>query len=205
MIRRPVSWIAAALLLLLVGCGRKESAGSGAESYLADESSVGFDLEILQSGNGSQQWRGTYAAQGKVAKFRIEFGPATPADSDVGKDFNLKSGEGRFAPEAGSDSSVLLADLQKALRAKTQPRAASVRTRVPFTFANIGENLSQTAGGGFGTKPPGNWTAIKIFLGEGNQEGEVFLNLNSTIGKGQFSMKDADYGDLVLRELAKVL
>jgi len=132
-------------------------------------------------------------------------GPATASETDTGKDFNIKSGEGRFAPEAGSDSSVLLADLGKALQARVQPRATPIRTRVPFTFANIGENLSQTAGGGFGTMPPGNWTAIKIFLGEGDQEGEVFLNLNPKIGKGQFSMKDPEYGDLVLAELAKVL
>ena len=65
--------------------------------------------------------------------------------------------------------------------------------------------MSQATGGGFGAKPPGNWTAIKIFLGAGDQEGEVFLNLNPKIGKGQFSMKDAEYGELVLTELAKVL
>ena len=189
MMRLPTIWTAATLLFLLGGCGRKESGGSVAEAYLADDSSVAFDLEILQSGNGSQQWRGTYASQGKVAKFRIEFGPARPAETEAGKDFNLKSGEGRFAPEAGSDASVLLADLGKALQAKVQPRAASIRTRVPFTFANIGENLSQATGGGFGA----------------DQEGEVFLNLNPKIGKGQFSMKDAEYGDLVLTELAKVL
>jgi len=46
---------------------------------------------------------------------------------------------------------------------------------------------------------------MKIFIGEGDQEGEVFLNFNLAIRKGQLSMKDPDYGDLVLRELAKVL
>ena len=205
MIRRPMIWKTATLLFLLVGCGRKESDGSVAEPYLADGSSVAFALEILQSGNGSQQWRGTYASQGKVAKFRIEFGPATPAETEAGKDFNIKAGEGRLSPEAGSDSSVLLADLRKALQAKIQARPAPRRSSVPFTFANLGENLSQTAGGGFSAKPPGNWTTLKIFLGEGVQEGEVFLNLNPKIGKGQFSMKDPDFGDLVLMELAKVL
>ena len=63
------------LLFLFMGCGRKESGGSVTETYLADGSSVAFELEILQSGNGSQKWRGTYAARGKVARFRIEFGP----------------------------------------------------------------------------------------------------------------------------------
>jgi len=46
---------------------------------------------------------------------------------------------------------------------------------------------------------------MKIFIGEGEQEGDVFLNLNPVIKKGQFSIKDADYGDTVLAQLARVL
>jgi hypothetical protein len=42
-------------------------------------------------------------------------------------------------------------------------------------------------------------------FGEGDQESEVFLNIHPAIRKGQFSMKDPDYGDLVLKELAQVL
>lgn len=42
----------------------------------------------------------------------------------------------------------------------------------------------------------GNWTALKIFLGQGEEEGEVFLKINTKIRKGQFSMKGLDYGDL---------
>lgn len=45
---------------------------------------------------------------------------------------------------------------------------------------------------------------IKIFIGEGEQEGEVFLNFNPAIRKSQFSIKDADY-DIVLNQLATVL
>jgi hypothetical protein len=100
---------------------------------------------------------------------------------------------------------VLLADLRKALQAKNQHQTAATKSSVQFTFANIGEDLSQAPGGGFGTKQPGNWTALKIFLGDGDQEGEFFLNLNPRTGRGQFSMKDPDYGDLVLGELARVL
>jgi hypothetical protein len=196
-------WQALTFVLLFCSCNRRE--GIVTEPYLPDEASVAFELEPLQGGNGSQQWIGTYASQGKIARFRIEFGPAKASTTRAGQDFNIKSGEGRFMPETGSDSTVLLADLRRALQAKTQPQPAPTRTSVPFTFANIGENLSQAAGGGFGTKPPGNWTALKIFLGQGDQEGEVFLNLNPKARKGQFSMKDQDYGDLVLGELAKVL
>ena len=72
--------------------------------------------------------------------------------------------------------------------------------------ASIGSlDLSQAPGGGFNTNPPGGWTAMKIFIGEGEQESEVFVNLNPAIGKGQFSIKDADYGDKVLKQLATVL
>jgi hypothetical protein len=46
---------------------------------------------------------------------------------------------------------------------------------------------------------------MKIFLGEGEQEAEVFLNIDAVGKKGQFSIKDPDYGDLVLAQLARVL
>ena len=69
----------------------------------------------------------------------------------------------------------------------------------------FGQHQSQATDGGFFANPPGNWTPMKIFIGEGDQEGEVFLNLNPVLAKGQFSIKDPDYGDIVLRQLASVL
>jgi hypothetical protein len=36
-------------------------------------------------------------------------------------------------------------------------------------------------------------------------EGELYLNINPVIKKGQFSSKDADHGDVVLAQLATVL
>ena len=195
----------AAMALFVAGCNRSEPRGSVAEPYLPGDASVAIELEPLQGGEAPQQWIGTYASQGKIARFRIELGPAKSSPGKTAADFSIKSGEGRFIPEAGSDSSVLLNDLQKALQAKTHPLSPLSRTSVPFTYANIGDNLSQAAGGGFSAKPPGNWTALKLFLGQGEHEGEVFLNINPKIKKAQFSMKDPDYGDLVLAELAKVL
>jgi hypothetical protein len=61
----------------------------------------------------------------------------------------------------------------------------------------------QAVGGGFFAKPPGNWQPNKIFLG--GDEGEVFVNINPVMRKGQFSIKDPDYGDIVLGYLASVL
>jgi hypothetical protein len=207
MIRLLLLSILAGCLIVVGGCDRPAGRVQAriAERYVSDPGSVGFDIELLQSGNGSSQWMATYTAQGKVAKFEIELGPTKALDDDVAKDSDLKAGEGRFVSEAGSDASVLLVDLQKALEAKTVPKKARRVSALPFTFVNLGEHLSQASDGGLGASPPGNWTAIKLFIGEGEQEGDVFLNLNPVIKKGQFSIKDEDYGDQVLAQLAKVL
>jgi len=37
------------------------------------------------------------------------------------------------------------------------------------------------------------------------QEGEVFMNMNPMVKKGQFSIKDDEYGDAALARLAEVL
>jgi len=46
---------------------------------------------------------------------------------------------------------------------------------------------------------------MKIFIGKGDQEGQVFLNLNPVSGSGPFSIKDPEYGDIVVARLAEVL
>ena len=46
---------------------------------------------------------------------------------------------------------------------------------------------------------------MKIFIGNGEDEGEVFLNFNPVSRKAQFSEKDIDYGDVVVAKLATVL
>ncbi|MGA3049245.1 MAG: hypothetical protein ABSD67_21620 [Terracidiphilus sp.] len=153
-----------------------------------------------------------YTSQGKTAKFRIEIGPATPIPKgDDG--FNFTTGEGKLISEPGSDSSVLIAELKKALEANRLPGKVQRSTVLPFTYVIFGEHDSQAEGGGFSFKPPGNWTAMKIFIGTGehigkgeeSDEGEVFLNFNPVSGKAQFSEKDKDYGDYVLAKLATVL
>jgi hypothetical protein len=134
----------------------------------------------------------SYASEGKTAKFRVEFGPAKTVDANAGKDFPMKTGEGQFVAEAGSDASVLLVDLKNALEAKASPSKVHRLKSLPFTYVNLGDGLSQASRGGFNAKPTGDWTAIKIFVGGGGQEAEVFLNINPAIRKGQFSIKDAE-------------
>jgi hypothetical protein len=43
---------------------------------------------------------------------------------------------------------------------------------------------------------------MKIFIGDGDDESEVFLNFNPVSKKAQFSEKDVDYGDAVVAKLA---
>jgi|SRR5271168_748011 len=194
-------------VLLAAACSRPASAPSDrvVEAYAPSSGAVGFDLTALPSPPGSSQWKATYSSKGKTAIFRIELGPGKVSGGDGPADFVIKSGEGKFVAETGSDASVLLSDLKIALEAKTLPSKVRRASSIPFTFVNIGENLSQAQDGGFNAKPPGNWTAIKLFMGEGEQECEVFFNVNSAIGKGEFSIKDIDYGDLLLAQFAKVL
>ena len=204
MIRWPLTCTAAIAVVLLPGCNRVADRSSAVEQHLPEEAFVGFDLEPLQSGDGSQQWIGIYNSPGKIARFRIDFGAPESTPGTAGG-AGVKSGEGTLMPEPGSDSSVLLVDLQKALRAKTSPRVPPTKTSIPFTYVYVGDNLSQASSGGFSASPPGNWTALKLIFGDGDRESEIFLHINASIKKGQFSMKDPRYGDLALAELAKAL
>ena len=200
-------WLLATFLLATPACEHPTTVPQGrtAEAYVSDSGSVGFDITSLENVNGSLRLAAVYTSQGRTAKFRVEFGTAKTLDAKDSKDFAMKVGEGRFVSVPGSDASILLLDLRKALEAKTVPSKVRRLETLPFTFVNIGENLSQAANGGFNAEPPGNWTAIKIFIGEGEREAELFLNINEASRKGQFSIKDPDYGDLALARLAEVL
>jgi hypothetical protein len=193
--------------LLSVGCSKSTSTteSRAVESYIPDSGSVGFDIAPLEGSNGSTVWMAIYISQGKTAKFRIEFGPEKAAPTKDPKAVPVSFGTGSILAEPGSDSSVLLSDLAKALEAKHPPAKVKRISFLPFTFVNIGTDLSQAPGGGFNTKPSGHWIATKIFIGEDDQEGEFFLNVNPATNKGQFSIKDADYGDIVISRLAQVL
>jgi len=135
----------------------------------------------------------------------MDFGApeSTPGKTAGGPD--VKSGEGTLIPQPGSDSSVLLVDLQKALSAKNAPAVPQTKTSIPFTYVEVGDNLSQAAVGAFNATPPGNWRALKLIFGDGERESQIFLHINASIRKGQFSIKEPRYGDLALAELAKAL
>jgi len=176
-----------------------------AEHYISVPGSVGFDIEPLPRDGSAERWLATYVSKGKTAKFTIELGPSKLLEDKESKDVDIQQGEGRFLSEPGSDASALLADLKNALEAKKFPAKIQRARDLPFVFVSFGQNQSQDARGGFNAEPPGHWTPIKLFIGEGEQEGQVFLNLNPVINKGQFSIKDPEYGNIVLAYLARVL
>jgi hypothetical protein len=195
---------AALLLSLSIGCKGVGIAFVDKNSEpLVPEAGDGwlmFDLQPLQQSGAFQRYDCTFEAEGKTARFQFEVNSgATSGDPPIAL------GSGKLIAVAGSDASVFLRKLQKALEAKTLPVQSKRIAELPFTAAFLGTNQSHSKDGGFFTKPPGHWTAMKIFIGNQNDPAEVFLNFNPVLHKGEFSIKDSDYGDDVLKELAKVL
>jgi hypothetical protein len=173
--------------------------------YIANADSVGFDISPVPDSRSPYEWLAIYNSRGKTAKFRIILESGKSLGDPDPQGLDIQSGTGKFVAVPGSDSSVLLVDLKKALQAKVLPNQVKRVASLPFEFASFGKKQSRISDGGFTGKPPGNWTPMKIFLGEGDQESEVFLNLNPVLGKGEFSIKDEDYGNGVVAALAGVL
>jgi hypothetical protein len=182
--------------------GKNSPSNVTTEAHLgADEpGSVQFDLKPLSTGN-LRSFECTYQARGKTARFRFEIKQREPMPGTI----LMAAAEGKFLAVQGSDNSALLQDLKKALDAKQIPTDWRRVKELPFDAVVLAENQSRGPSGGFSSSPPGDWIAIKIFLPRGRDEGEVFLNINPVLGKGEFSIKDSDYGDYLLREFAKVL
>jgi hypothetical protein len=199
------------LLVDITACRQHESTTQAtvAESYISNSYSVGFDITPLPSGDGSTLWLATYAAQGKVAKFRIELDSAKPEDSgnSVSSPFKFRVGKGAILAEPGSDANVLLADLKRALGASNLPTRVQRSSSLPFACGILGQNESRVPGDGFSRKPTGNWIVMKIFISSssGDEEEEMYLNINPVIRKAEFSEKDSSYGDRLLAKLATVL
>lgn len=125
--------------------------------------------------------------------------------SEAAESIKMSSGSGVILAMADSDACTMLVAVAKALEAEQAPAHFKRASRLPFDYVILGENNSQASGCGFSAKPVGNWTAMKIFIGDGEDEAEVFLNFNPVSRKAQFSEKDIDYGDRVVARLATVL
>jgi hypothetical protein len=159
-----------------------------------------FDIKASHSSAASapfELYDCTYQAQGKTAKFRFELKQKSTSSASL---------EGKFIAVAGSDNTILLEDLKKALDANEIPRKSPRIAELPFDAIFLADKMSRGPEGAFSDEPPGDWMMVKIFLPKGGRdEGEIVLFLNPALGKGEFSMKDPDYGNYLLKEFAKVL
>jgi hypothetical protein len=186
------------LLIASVACNKKAPESAPAETYSATPNAVALDIIPLASLDGSSRWLATYTDDYRITKLEIDF--LKPADDTAAAS---ASGHGKFVSQPGSDPIPLLDALQKALQARRRPTYAREVDELPFTFIATGENVSRSPDGSFVNNPPGNWITTKIFLA--NDQAEVYFNYNPAIHKAEFTMKDPQYGDKVLSELAKIL
>ena len=177
------------------------------EAYKPAEGEVALDItSVAASAKGGKRWLVTHSVPGHTAHFSVEFDApegrtlGTPAFPN-----GFEHGTGRFIAESESDSAALLAELQKALEAKKVPSHVERAKELRFDYVILGENLSHDPGGGFSDKPKGNWKPIKLFLGGPDDDAQVFFNINTSLKKAEFSIKDPDYGDDVMALLTKVL
>jgi hypothetical protein len=169
------------------------------------------DLNLIFSGasstvfsispDGPNRWNATYSNTGHTAKFIVAFDSPLEAPDSLGVSF----GKGHFIAVSGSDATSLLPALKDVLQAKSPIAAPKRVADLPFTFASLGSHQSRNDDGSFQSKPSGDWVVTKVFLPDGENDGEVFLNLNPATGQAEFSIKDPDYGDTVLRQLSSVL
>jgi hypothetical protein len=149
--------------------------------------------------DGDREWLATYTGDGHTARFKIVLNPS-PADAS-----GISFAKGRFIAVPGSDSSSLLVALKAALQARNLPQPPQRASELPFTYAGLGDHQSRNDDDSFSSKPAGSWIVTKLFLPNGDEEGEVFFNLNPSTNHAEFSIKDPDYGDAVLHQLATVL
>jgi hypothetical protein len=204
MTKAPVVSITVLVLFLVAGCRRGEPRQTVPEIYVPQQGAVSFDVTSnAPESNGPTTWTATYVANGKTARFQIELGATQPLSDDT----SMRFGHGRFMAVDGSQSEELLNALKLNLEAKDVPKKVKRMHELSFDYAVLGRGMSQLKEGGFTGNPRGNWLVMKLFVApkDSTEDAEVFLNLNPAMKKGEFAIKDPDYGDVVLAQLAKVL
>lgn len=182
-----------AIAISILSCKSKENIPIE-EHYGDAEGSVGFDLANgrQSSGDASSLWDATYTSAAHVARFTIVL---EKPEKSTSAPILLRFGKGKFLAVKGSDNSALVAELKKQLEAKSIPAAITRVQELPFEYVVLGEDQHR--------KSKVHWITMKLFLGD--DQGEVYLNLNPAQNKGEFTIKDSDYGDFVVEHLAKVL
>lgn len=213
--RFPLLWTATICSVLDTSTGCRKSSNSSEskrpsdvrlQQSLTDQDEPAplvFDIKSIgavSSSANSQLYDCTYQSRGAVARFRLQF-----AAGAMSGEIPMAPAEGKFLAVAGSNDAMLLEDLKRILEAKQPVKNASKIPELAFDAVVLGQKQSRLPSGSYSNNPPGDWTVTKIFLPKGGDEGEVFFNFNPVLGKAEFSIKDSDYGDYVLTELAKVL
>ena len=80
---------------------------------------------------------------------------------------------------------------------------------LPVSIAILGCDLSRgvaandVVAGGFTSSPPGPWTSIKLFFGDGSAE--LYLNINVKDSIAEFAVKDEANGPDLLPFLGSVI
>ncbi|MEO5930358.1 MAG: hypothetical protein ABIR47_10540 [Candidatus Kapaibacterium sp.] len=151
---------------------------------------------------GMRSWLGVYEAEGKTARFQLDL--KLPRHHDNSGRFS--SARGTLYRVSNSDPSILLGDIAKALKANAPPKPKKRLDSLTLPMVVLGTGMSRandSNGGHLASEPEGNWIATKVFVADG--DAEFYLNLNLIDGWGEISIKDENYGDAVVGELAEVL
>jgi hypothetical protein len=191
-------------LTLIAGCRAKTVEQPAlVELYTQVEGSVGFDVTpSAPEPDGTTIWHAVYTSPEGTTRFDLKLFPQQPSKDDPSIGF----GKGTINAVAGSQPAPLLNALKIALEAKKLPKKTVHTETLPFIYADLGSGMVRDKDGGFDVKGHGTWSAIKLFLptSDGQDDAEVYLNLSAAVRKGEFSIKDSDYGDDVLAALARV-
>lgn len=200
MLRRIIAMLSS--LLPAVGC----SSSHDASFSLTQPGSFALtELKSKETSEGTlKTWRATSTdTEGNPFAFGLEMLLKTSKG-----DAPFAFSKGAIIRERHSDGTRFLNEIASAIEAAGEvPAQADQVERLDFATAILGTSLSResgdnTIGGSFTSTKPGDWIAFKLFLADG--EGEVYLNINPVADHGEFTCKDPEYGEVVLRELAKV-
>jgi hypothetical protein len=200
-------WLASVpIISALVGCADKTSKAPTPKQE-AGVYPGSFRIKEISSQNEAEGtlkvWLAT-ASRGEMStQFRIELLLKSPKG-----DAPFSFTKGALMREAKSEGKPFLAEIARILEAKKVPEKTTPLDRLEFEVAILGTSLSRQPGsdqlaGSFTSNPPGPWITAKVFVAGG--EGEFYLNLNPAEGLGEISIKDEEYGDIVVQELAKIL
>jgi hypothetical protein len=185
--------------LLFVACQPVQGPG-----VARGNGSVSLTITAAAPMSGSDANATTWLARCGAEKFLINL-IIPPADVNEPISFTT----GKLCRYQEADAGECLVSIARALEAKKVEPPPERVDCLPFQAGILGQNLSRGVGktsvleGSFTSDSPGTWLATKAFVADG--EGEFYLNLSPKTGEAEISIKDPEYGDVVIGELAKVL